>query len=80
MGRLVVGLTVDVSVTIGLELDAVVYIVVVNKGFAVEVLEDVPAGETGAATGTLLEVRGFVAALMVEVLVLDVTVTFLVEV
>lgn len=82
VGRLVVGLTIDVCVTTGLGLDAVVCIVVVNKGFAVEVLEDAPAGETAAATGTLLEVRGFVAALMVEVLVLvlGVTVTFLVEV
>lgn len=82
IGRLMVGLTIDVCMTAGLELDVVVYIVVVNKGFAVEVLVDVPAGETAAATGTLLEVRGFVAALMVVVLVLvlGVTVTCLVEV
>lgn len=81
VGRLVVNLTVvvltvDVCVTTGLVLDAVVCIVVVYKAFAVEVSEDAPAGETAAAAGTLLEVRGFVAALKVE----GVTVTFLVEV
>ena len=44
------GLTVDVCVTAGLVLETVVCIVVVYKGFAVEVLEDVPAGETAAAS------------------------------